>query len=366
LAAFINGVPQMLPEVASRLREVCDKTGTSFYDMPKEIVAAGHTAGRDFFIDYCHLSELGIAKVAAGIASRLLGCEEGHGRRPRWATSAGAASAEERFLGAVVGMIHNYHYGQDREIVRHWAVVALKSQWVDALKFLQTLRGVVVTRVREHLTDATLQAMGLTHAAWDPRFNLYITRFVLHARFDVALARVIEEAANALGHTLPALSYDDPLLELDGSLYSLFYLDTLGGTSQISRSSTRFGWGRFELGIVLQGAATVQFPATRRAMAGLEIVLELPSALLVAVEVDGTLLEPIRGTVGLATYTVQLPLRKGAMHRLTLTPERMQGLDAFSDPTDRYFWSLRYGFYPNWGRLHDLRLIPFGEATEHY
>lgn len=112
------------------LSRAAQAAGVELVDLPELFreAAAGQLPGRDLFLDYCHLSALGIRIAMAATAERLLpalgACPV---RREellaRAVEPAPQVEAEAHFAAA----IHNAHWGQAGEIVGHHCRLAAGS-----------------------------------------------------------------------------------------------------------------------------------------------------------------------------------------------------------------------------------------------
>ncbi|WP_148289735.1 hypothetical protein [Ideonella sp. B508-1] len=354
LGTYLYPVPQCLPSVSAQLEIICEKEGVEFFSMPRAL----GPGDRRTFTDYCHLAPHGIHATASGIVSKLSGGrleapEDSVDDRIRMMTQL------ETFQGAIVAMLHNYHYGQTDALVEHWCSCALASGWSRATVFLNTLRRVVVSRSRASLTEPRLSELGLIDSDWDARFNLYIAKFVYHARFDLRLAEVVGKVLRAFCQTEAEVVLSDPRLEQDGSLYSLYYLDHLRGFRPLSRSANRNGWEREELDIVLDcPTASVQFPSLERDVRAIWLHLEFPDEVYFSVIVNGrTVASQLRGIEGWHEYEVALndvDFSAGP-NTIVLCADRMYAASGQSEMR-HYFHGLRFGQYPTWGRVENIAL----------
>lgn len=360
LGSFIHGVPQLIDAVGEELAKVCDQLNVACYDMRKSFSPARNALpSKQYFIDYCHLSESGIAVVApeiAGAVSDLLGLN-----RVALKTNHFSATPLERFQGSIVGMLHNYHYGQPDENVAHWAREALSSDWPSAVSYLSSLRSVLLLRVRDHLTRRRLEDLQLIRSDWDHRFNLYITKFIYHARFDISLVRIIDSECSKLGFDTRISTPRDPRLSSDGSLYSLYYLDQLNGIRPLARAANRGGWERPELSFVFDyPVASVEFPLIDNPITAIEVTLETFRPSFISVGLNGRHLGVVADRAGVHKYKLQAgacaPVHDAETNFLCFESENLTGMRSLKSPTERYLWSMRYGIYPNSGRLVNLKL----------
>ncbi|AJY64763.1 hypothetical protein B7759_05027 [Burkholderia glumae] len=130
--AAILPVPQapgMHTRSIDALRRHAAAAGIAVVDLPQRFAEAGSLPGREHFLDYCHLSELGIDTLARHVAAAVvtaLGCgrpDPGKADdKPAYALSA-RARASAMFLAA----IHNANWGQSGEIIAHWVDSAIDT-----------------------------------------------------------------------------------------------------------------------------------------------------------------------------------------------------------------------------------------------
>jgi hypothetical protein len=365
IGAFVNAVPQTVSTVAEALRATCRSEGIEFVDMPALFRGSGERApDRTRFIDYCHLSLVGIEDVSAAVGRRLVARE---GYKPTSdIDQTHRASSREEFLGALVGAIHNYHYGQGREIVAHWVAVALGAGWPGSEDFLDLLRSFLLERPRERFT-MQLMERNRAFAELPDRYKLFFLKFVYHGRFDRALVEVIDEVQGR--RTLPHLlsARRDDLLAFGGDMYSLFYLDCHQGIRPRLRGSNRTGWERPDMEFLIERPRfEVDIPPTRWVYDQIELELETDES-----SDDGNLTFAIEGqeqvTVALranrAQYRFALDRRPDALRRAVFTVDRFVGLADKYSAVDRYRHLGRYGWYPCAGRLLGLRLVAHTRAA---
>jgi hypothetical protein len=125
--ARVPGLPALGRQA---LRRSALAAGIELVDLPDLFreAAAGELPGRDLFLDYCHLSALGIRIAMAATGERLLpmlGGRPAHRAEllARAPEPAPRIEAEAHFAAAV----HNAHWGQAAEIVRHHCRLAAGS-----------------------------------------------------------------------------------------------------------------------------------------------------------------------------------------------------------------------------------------------
>jgi hypothetical protein len=360
IGAFVNAVPQTVSTVAEALRDTCRREGIEFVDMPALFRESGERVpDRTRFIDYCHLSLDGIEDVSTAIGQHLLSREGYKLANPIDQTQR--ASSREEFLGALVGAIHNYHYGQGREIVAHWLAIALGAGWSGSEDFLDLLRSFLLERPRERLT-MQLMERNRAFSELPDRYKLFFLKFAYHGRFDRALVEVIDEVQGK--RTLPHLLSirRDDILAFGGDMYSLFYLDCHQGIRPRLRGSNRTGWERPDMEFLIERPRfEVDIPPTRWVYTHIELELETDEN-----SGGGNLVFSIEGqeeiTVELqancAQYRFPLELRPDVLRRAVFKVDRFVGLADKHSAADRYKHLGRYGWYPSAGRLLGLRLVP--------
>jgi hypothetical protein len=124
-------VPKTLSVIQEAFRRGADgPSRIALVDLPRVFGEAlgGDLPDRRLFLDYCHLTSLGIRTAMAAAAERLLPLlgAAGTGREELLERAAppDAATEAEAYLAAA---IHNAHWGQPHEIVRHWCDLALAA-----------------------------------------------------------------------------------------------------------------------------------------------------------------------------------------------------------------------------------------------
>ena len=111
------------------LREESAAHGNELVDLPKIFseYLKGRVSDRRLFLDYCHLSAEGIQIAMAAAASSILRIFK-RGNMP-WRALAHhsfAPTAQMRAEAAFLAAIHNAHWYQSYELVRHYCALALK------------------------------------------------------------------------------------------------------------------------------------------------------------------------------------------------------------------------------------------------
>ena len=115
--------PRCPAEVQDVLRGKSAEHGFALVDLPRVFAHAqdGELPDRRLFLDYCHLTRAGIHLAMGEVAARL--------RRPAApAASVGGGPAlrpEDEAAAHFLAAIHNAHYGQTAEVLRHHCARAL-------------------------------------------------------------------------------------------------------------------------------------------------------------------------------------------------------------------------------------------------
>lgn len=121
--------PRILAVVQDEMRRKAREHGFHLVDLPRLFrdAAGGALPGRRFHLDYCHLSFEGLAlaaaAAAAGTAAPLGGTAADPAALARTASGPAPAQAAAAHLLAAV---HNAHYGQPAELLRHHLERALE------------------------------------------------------------------------------------------------------------------------------------------------------------------------------------------------------------------------------------------------
>lgn len=114
LIAHSPRCPAVVQEV---LREQAAVHGFGLVDLPRVLEAAtgGAVPGRELFLDYCHLT-LGGMRVAMAAAAREVAPLIGAAAQP---DAVPGVEPEQEATAHFLAAIHNAHYGQSDEILRH-------------------------------------------------------------------------------------------------------------------------------------------------------------------------------------------------------------------------------------------------------
>jgi hypothetical protein len=370
IGAFVNAIPQTVSTVAESLRRYCHKEQIEHVDMPALFRSEDHKKwpDRQYFIDYCHLSAVGISELASECAmriSRLHGLE----------TSRAVLDVpleiapREQFLGAVVGAIHNYHYGQPAEIVTHWVRNALCAGWPHAREFLSLIRSFLLERARETFTPARLESRR-AFAELPDRYKLFFLKFAYHGRFDRHLVEILDAAlGESTLETLLATRKDD-LLAFSGDMYSLFYMDCQKGIRPRLRGSNRTGWERPDLEFLIDSPQfEVDIPPTSWQFDAIELTLDLEDVQggTLACELDTSPIGQHLLVDGRARYRFELgrhrTFGRGMLRSVRFKIDHMISLADKKSTEGRYRYLGRFGWYPSCGRIVGLRLCAAGTGT---
>ena len=115
-------VPRMYASMQQALRRGAAAAGLQVVDLPQLFAgdAPGGLPGRDLFLDYCHMSALGIRTAMAATAERLLPLLGGApASREELLARAPAPTPEVEAEAHLAAAIHNAHWGQGYDVVHH-------------------------------------------------------------------------------------------------------------------------------------------------------------------------------------------------------------------------------------------------------
>lgn len=365
IAPFVGAIPQVTQGAIERIRQTCGALGVPVADLPDllEQAADGAPPDRSFFLDYCHLGAGAIDLLAAELTGIVLNRTSAGSRVPVPFPSLAAEpvrpAAEEEGLACWVAAIHNYHYGQSLEVVRHWLALSLET-WPPIARLCRFLSANLCSPWRERFTLEWFRRDGLYDLLGEQYF-FFFAKFFYHARFDHALVRLIDDL---LGNN------DDPswderlsgtLRDLDGQLYSLFFMDMRRGLVSGDRTAPRGGWERPCLDFdASEPESVIEFPADGGAA---KLILELsapPGA-------GGTCIVRINGQevlgcdVSTAWHRHEAPIPAGflvnGLNRLSLRWTRLSGLSEVTSTSSRRRFISRHGFYPVAARIHKFQII---------
>ncbi len=115
--------PRCLSSTQAILRAAGTRHGMSVVDLPRIIEAAGEIPGRRFFLDYCHMSSVGIV-TAMGALAPVVSAAVAPGSAPGTVGAADPSTLPVPEPGVaaaahVLAAIHNSILGQPAEIVAH-------------------------------------------------------------------------------------------------------------------------------------------------------------------------------------------------------------------------------------------------------
>jgi hypothetical protein len=226
--------PRCPSDVQEILRAKSSEHGFALVDLPRVFERAqdGDLPDRRLFLDYCHLTREGMRVAMAEVAARL--------RRDGRAGSVGRALSvrpEDEAAAHFLAAIHNAHYGQPAEVLRHHCAQALAhspaiaevmrayldahlgpgERWMsasfDALSahpVIGRYLSVSDPRLMEKLADFTLVeaiVSSLEEAGWPARES--VTRAIMKAEDEGAIdllrpSRRATTFRERIGHSLGA------------------------------------------------------------------------------------------------------------------------------------------------------------------
>ncbi|MEU6548757.1 hypothetical protein ABZ915_00505 [Streptomyces sp. NPDC046915] len=114
--------PRVLAVVQDEMRRKAREHGFHLVDLPRLFreAADGALPGRRFHLDYCHLSFEGLALAAAAAASATATALGGTAPAPAGLVRAASEPAPAQSAAAhLLAAVHNAHYGQPAELLRH-------------------------------------------------------------------------------------------------------------------------------------------------------------------------------------------------------------------------------------------------------
>ncbi|MEO2219249.1 hypothetical protein ABGV49_19525 [Chromobacterium vaccinii] len=363
LGAFVNAIPQTVTTVANALRDYCNSENIDFIDMPALFRSADgqKLPDRHYFIDYCHLSSSGIQKLVMECAARI-SHHHGIDNSSTIPKSHVKISPQEEFLGAMVGAIHNYHYGQPAEIVAHWIHYALSTSWPHARDFLKLIQSFLLERVRETITLSKLES-NQAFSELSDRYKLFFLKFAYHGRFDVSLVKILDSALEEpmLGSLL--ITRKDDILAFNGNMYSLFYMDCQKGIRPRLRGSNRTGWERPDLEFIIDNPwFEIDIPPTQFQYDTIEIILELEGVKhgTLSCELGHAFLGRLNLKNGRTHYRFSIEQHnfdtKNNLETLRFNISHINSITDKENAADRYHYLNRFGWYPSSGNIVGFRL----------
>lgn len=368
LGPFVYAPPSLPLFGRDRQLELLRALKVPYVDMQAALLDEGGPPGREFFLDYCHMSAAGhtvlVKRLCAALArsTRLTSL----GASPPMAdVSVDEPSPHEAALAALIAAINNFWNGQPRGIVDHWLSRAMRHD--EVARIVSFLADHICTSYRERLTLSALRELGIVDAFLNERFLTFGLRFLYHERFDVDLLRLImrhargavdDDAVSPCRHTSGLLRSQEYKLK------SLFYLDRGKGFARPTRGWSRRGWEQLGRDFVACDlAGEVDFPLDDPSEASLVRLVASPAwpgmTQHVTVAANGNEL----GAVELDRPYVVAELKCGrgqfraGINTLSFRWSSLFSPEGIHDLDERQRYWLAYGPYPVAAVVHDLTLI---------
>ena len=365
MGPFLRGVPQVTEGVVDTLRRRFGEMGVPFVDLPRLLADArgGGPADRSLFLDYCHLSAEGIDRLAAEVSRIVLERMVARDRVRSPDFSALSAplrpAAREEGLASWIAAIHNYHYGQDLEVVRHWLSRSLALfPPIEAL--CRLLSEHLDTPWRERFTLEWFRREGILDLLGERHF-FFFAKFFYHARFDHALSALVDDLLGSGEPALQARQTAGSLRDLGGRLYSLFFMDMRRGFVTSDRTAPRGGWERPCLDIdASEPVSIVDFPADGPEAAELVLAVSAPpgGGGGCRVLLNGGAVLDLEVTPERTEHRATIPagILTNGNNQLRFEWSRLTSLSDHPTSADRRRHVERHGHYPVAARVHELRL----------
>jgi hypothetical protein len=323
------------------LREKAAEHGFVLVDLPRVFERAldGDLPDRRFFLDYCHLTVEGMRVAMAEVAARL-------DRDP--SLGAQAVNPEDEAIAHFLAAIHNAHYGQSDEIVRHHCARALALSSTVADQMLAFVDSQLRPAERWMCTSferlSRPPAVRRYLAAVDPRVMAKLADFGLVE----AIVDALEEAGVAARAHVAALVADEGTA---GRLVDLL-TPRLRATTFRERSGHSLGPER----AYVQSFDTVSTFALPRADAGsirCSLTCRLPGGEgVVTVRMNGVPVRTVAAGRKWTTVVLTLPVDRG-VNRIEL---EWPLLPPRADSLERAARRLESGVYPDvlpaFGEIH--------------
>jgi hypothetical protein len=368
MGPFTRGNPQITEGAAGVLRETLRELDVPFVDLGVLASSSeGRPPDRHFFLDYCHLTWEGIDCLARELGRVVLEetCTGKQIHDPDLDALAVPTrpDAKSEAMAAWVAAITNYHFGQSLEICAYWLRKALKL-WPPVRHLLEFLSDNLCSFWRERFTIAWFQERDWYKLFGEKHFFFFV-KFFYHARFDYRLVRLIDEIIEKpvdLSDTGLGQNAVGTLSDLEGQLYSLFFLDMRQGFVTIHRTWPRKGRERLWLGVdASEPVSRVDFPADGGGKALLTLELSGPpiaAGSLCRVLLNHTEIFSFEVDSRWRRHEVPIPagiLRNGINH-LSFHWSIMTGLGDLDSATSWRRYINQYGYYPVAARIHTLRI----------
>jgi hypothetical protein len=364
IGLFLRGTPQVTQGVIETLRTRLDALNAPYVDLPELLAGAAGDGGvgRAFFLDYCHLTAEGIDLAATELARVVF--ERATGGAADDAQRAALQSAvrpepREEALACWVAAIHNHHYGQSREIIGYWLRRALET-WPPIERLCRFLADALCTPFRERFTVEAFRREGLIDLMGERHF-FFFAKFFYHARFDHALASLIDELTTGPDEGALVRRTAGSLRALDGNLYSLFFMDMRNGFVTSDRTAPRGGWERPCLDLdASEPESLIEFPADGGEEARLLLELSGPpdagGSCTVALNGREILSCAVTGDWRRHAATIAAGVLRPGLNELRFRWSHLAGVADRDLPAHRRRYVAQFGHYPVAARIHRLKI----------
>jgi hypothetical protein len=373
LGPFVQAIPSLPSFGVSILQNLCELFEIPIVNLPEIFCKKSENgiAGREFFLDYCHLSSKGHHILVEELSRMVL--------TKKWLklTTDGKDSClenlpftppspHEEALASLCAAIHSYQNGQSHQLVKYWLGASLHAS-AQILPILELLRKTVCSGWREYITFEWLREQGLDSNILPERFAIFILKFIYHSRFDIDFFEILSDITGMdskarqtsfikqTGNMLPDMEYN---------LKRLFFLDHRAGFGQFVREMSRRGWEQSgEDFVAYQPHSEITFPWNGIAARTLIIRVSPPCQ---GAELNCRILfnNYCLGTAKIvAVHTeIRLDIPSGLLcegiNSLQFDWDSMCSLQDMPDMNAKGVFVTLYGPYPVAVVLHDLRLLP--------
>ncbi len=389
LAPFVRGNPQITTGAKTVLQTIYKKHNISYVDLADLLNTKEMACGREYFIDYCHLNHTGIILLSKAIATSILtskipnldlvmlqkGSQNGQLNFSKAVTSSYQDSMElpisndENGLGSWVAAIHNYHHGQSKEIVSYWLKDALgKYPQLDTI--LSFLSDNLCDPWRSRFSIEWFKKHGFFEILGEKQF-FFFAKFFYHARFDYELTAIIDEIrkhpkSQRIQTNKAALK--GIVEDLEGEIYSLFFMDMRNGLHSGERTAPRSGWEKKCLDIDA-GLPTsrVSFPIISSKestliikLAGLEYEQLKNRKMKCDLFFNKKKVAQFKIESGI--QRIEVPISKDSfvfgINTLQFNWNHLTSVSDFTKAYERVDYYEKYGYYPCAVRFHSIKLTP--------
>ncbi len=380
LAPFIKGNPQITEKARGALRKTYAKHEISYTDLAT-LTEQDQLAGRNYFIDYCHLNHSGITLLSNAVVGKIIQTlsvknqkesalieleqanysRNGHSESNDLSFAPLPISNEEIGLGAWVAAIHNYHHGQPKEIVRYWLEKSLEN-FPELDKILVFLSDHLCAPWRDRFSLGWFKKQGYFDLLGEKQF-FFFAKFFYHARFDHALVEIIREIRS---DERPQ-NFPDLIDDMNGDLYQLFFMDMRNGFQSDNRNAARGGWEQKCLEIdVSANASIIHFPLTKLVNATLKMELSGTSHFFNPNECAScivTLNGNVLGKINIAAKRKTLELKidkalfKEGINELQFNWSELASAVDQEHAYQRVNHFEMHGLYPTVARVHSIQLF---------